>query len=53
MTSHEKAKEAPKEEIRPEEIVEDLWRDLYETRCKLAYGRKTLPIDEVLFVQKG
>ncbi|MCS7139334.1 MAG: hypothetical protein N3F04_01110 [Candidatus Nezhaarchaeota archaeon] len=42
-----------REDLRQEEIVEDLWRDLYESRCKLMRSSKPPSLEEVLLTREG
>jgi len=52
LVSSEEREENSKKRAEFEEIAEYLWKDLYETRRKLVYSRRTSLIDEILFAQK-
>jgi len=53
LVSSEEKEESSKNEVKFEDMIEYLWKDLYESRRKLVYSRRTLLIDELLLAQKG
>jgi len=52
MTSEDKDVKQ-EEDLEAEEIVEDLWRDFYDSKCKLLRSRKAMSLDELLFTREG
>jgi len=52
MKSKDKA-EREEEGLKAEDFMEDLWRDFYDSKCKLMRSRKPMSLDELFFTQEG
>lgn len=52
MESKDKA-EREEEGLKAEDFMEDLWRDFYDSKCKLMRSRKSMSLDELFFTQEG
>ncbi|MHC1601160.1 MAG: hypothetical protein ACXQTI_04360 [Candidatus Nezhaarchaeales archaeon] len=53
MASENRKAKREEEDLKMEELIEDMWRDFYDSKCKLLRSRKSMSLDELFFMQEG
>ncbi len=40
-------------DLKMEDFIEDMWRDFYDSKCKLLRSRKSMSLDELFLTREG